>query len=320
MKSIFVINELTYADYTGTAPSRIDLATNLKKGAIAFYDETGTLIAHNASSVSGSTFTIVQGLGSGKVRVSGSIPMASLHYVATVYAAQVNKVMHIGGNGADTTYNLNLPSTITAGSVAVVNVHNGTKQDKLKPYDNYVIPIAVGDSEATVISKVIAQVNSDVNRIVTASSLTGGGFTSGIKFTGIKGDNFFITVGGILANADILEHNMINGVVSAYTAAGVTKYVKGNGTTAQVLSDEKQFNAIRGDGNYKSYNDEIYTPEYLATAGVLYTQYHLTYKEEANTLTKHHPFIGDVTIYTIPTAGTATYSNVAIPAILALLV
>jgi len=323
MKTPLIVNELTYADNDGTTVSRIDLATHLKKGAIAFFDEDGNLIAANASSISGKLVNAVVGLGNGKIFNINSITRSTFNYTLSTSAQLVNKTMIVGGDGSS--YSLNLPSPIPAGSTAIVRVHNITQLNDTRPYDEYVVPVAVGASATQIVNAIVAVVNADTNAIVSAAAKA---TNKGITFVGTKGFDFKITCSGVLADADILEYKLVNNVyTSGYaSSSNVVEYVTGNATYAQMIAAENYSQYVRA-GRYDTYNDEMSTPFYLTdkaiadgdVSGVTYKQANCTYYDAPYMLKKSDDYINELTIYyTTERTGTpaATDSLAAIENIL----
>jgi len=296
MKTPLIVNE-AYAANDGTTVGFIDKAYHLKKGSIAFFDTAGKIIAANVSgpaAIVGDTVNIVVGLGDGKVININDVTRDSFRYNYNTYAAAVLKKMIVGGNGS--AYSLNLPSTIPAGAVAIVHVYNTSQLNDTMPYQEFVVPVAVGASAANIVAAVVATVNANSKTIVTAAAVS---TDKGITFTAKAafGYNFAVTVGGILANADILEHNLVNHKYVAYTT-GVTAFKVGNGLTSQLLAAEDYFFATRGDGNYdNAANDNLYTKMYLTNPALTYDQYNCTYHLNAYPLKKSPDFVNDLTIY-----------------------
>ena len=295
MKTPLIVNEL-YAANTGTAASRIDLAYNLKRGSIAFYDYIGNLIADSVATpaaISGDVVNAVVGLGEGKVLNINDITRSTFRYNYHAYAAAVLKKMTIGGDG--TLYSLNLPSTIPSGAVAIIHVYNTTQLNDTMNYKEYIVPVHVGASALQIVTAMVARINLDVDGIVTASINS---TDKGITFVS-KGFDFVVTAGGVLADADVLEYKKVNHKYVAYTTAGaVVKYNVGSGLFTQVYDAESYFFATRGNGNYQNdANNELYTEDRLAISTNTYHQYNTTYYLEPYALKKSDDYINELAIY-----------------------
>lgn len=313
MKTPLIVNAL-YAASSGSVAT-IDKAINLDRGAIAFYDANGTLIPDTVSSpadIVGTVVNAVLGVGDGKVININDITRSTLHYNYTPYAAKALKKMGIGGDGAN--YSLNLPSTIPAGAVAILHIYNKTQLNDSMTYKEVVVPVATGASAADVVNAVVSAVNKIYNGFITASPVA---TDKGISFVAnaTPGFDFVVTVGGILANADILEFNLVNHAYLAY-AVNVVAYGVGNGTQAQVKAAEDYFFATRGDGNYdNAANDNLYIKDYLGTLPS-YNQYNMTYYLEPYALKKSADYVNDLTIYIdSQTAGIKTSLDAILAAI-----
>jgi len=295
MKTPLIVNQ-NYAADDGVAVATIDKAYHLKRGAIAFFDQAGTLIPDTVSSaaqITGSVVNAIVGVGNGKVININDITRDTFRYNYNAYRPAALKRMTIGGDG--TNYSLNLPSTINPGDVAILHVYNTTQLNDTQTYREYIRPIAVGASAADIVNAMIDAVNSDVDAIAVA---TASATDAGIVFTAKK-DDFMVTSGGVLANADVLEYNKVNHKFVAYTtAANVAKYDVGAGTPEQLKAAESYFFATRGDGNYQNdAESELYTEDRLAIPTISYDQYNCTYYLDAYPLKKSDDYINNLTIY-----------------------
>ncbi len=296
MKTPLIANEL-YAANDGTAAATIDLSYHLKKGAIAFYDYGGTLIPDTVTDpadIVGRTVNIVVGDGLGGVININDVTRTNFQATATPYIAAAKKKMTIGGDG--TSYGLNLPNVIESGATAILHVYNTTQLNDSETYDLYVVDVDINDDELAIITKLIAAVNVDPKALVTASAAD---TDKGITFIAKDYINFAVTASGVIANADVLEYNLVNHAYVNYTnAAIVADFKVGNGTPEQVKVAEDYFFATRGDGNYNNAaNDNLYTKNYIATAGTTYHQYNATYFEDPTNPNHHTDYVNDLTIY-----------------------
>jgi hypothetical protein len=295
MKTPLIVNEL-YAANDGTAAATIDQAYHLKRGAIAFFEEDGTLIPDTVSGpdqIDGSVVNAVVGLGDGKLININDITRDTFRYNYKVYTPSALKRMTIGGDG--TNYSLNLPSVIPAGAVSIIHVYDTTQLNDTNPYREYIIPVAPTASAQDIIDAQIAAINNDERSIVVA---TASATDKGIVFTS-KALDFMVTAGGVLANADVLEYNKVNHKHASYTvAANVSAYNVGSGTPSQLKTAESYFFATRGDGNYQNdAESELYTEDRLANPAINYDQYNCTYYLDSYPLKKSDDYVNELTIY-----------------------
>lgn len=297
MRHSFIINEKEYAANSGTAASRIDLAYNLKKGSIAFYNSNGVLLDKTASNIAGSEVIIAMGLGDNRVKTL-IIDRDTFKYVQTAasggtnYKAAANKVAIVGGDGS--TYKLNLPTTIIAGDVATVSIYNTSRLSKgVDSIIHYTVPMVGGETALQVITKVAAAINGNAKSIVSAAAYN---TNTGITITGTKGYNFKVRVSGILESADVLEHNLVNGEVVSYTS-GVTAYEKGRGTYAQAVEAEMEDEVLRGKTNYPTEGNLFYTGESLAVSTNTYNVFEASYKMNTESVKHSMDAIVDLVIY-----------------------
>lgn len=255
MKELLVVTNDTYAAKTGGGTITADTFADLATGAIAIFDESGTIIdpANPSLALTGDKVYMAVGTGAGAPWLTSLIDRASLEYAVTDYQAPVAKIMWVGqdsaGNGS-----LNLPNPLVVGSTATVVVWNKSVRreewNKSSLAYNYVVK--AGDNAKSIVDGLVAAINGNTKSIVTAANVA----DLGISFTGkVAGVDFTLTVQNILANSTLTHSN-------------TAKHLFGHGTYAQLKEYEVQATARRGNVNSFTYTNELWSmPSNLVIGG-----------------------------------------------------
>jgi hypothetical protein len=237
MKQLMVLSHDTYASGLTPASSDLDNLSSLAAGAWALIDkntESATYdqvvdIAATSEADTPVRFQIVTMTANG-LKFSPIIEKANATCTYTAYNAPVAKVMNI---------------SVTLTGLAAGQVAGFTVTDNTKPAHNlsrvrpYVYTVGTADTEAVIVAALIALVNADTLRVVTASAGTD------IVLTGdTAGANFTVAPIGIFSSATITI---------------TTPLEVGTGTAAQLALYEKECQIERGSGNYPQYQQYLYT-------------------------------------------------------------
>lgn len=261
----------------------------LADGSIVCLEKDGTFVDDTTPTITQDAIYFALGRTTGGPVITPLIDIASMTYEKKVYVAPVAKAICLGSttNGG-TTYNLNIPSSPTVGTSALLTVI-----DETKPFDNrtrekiYEYVVKTGDTAASVAAGIIAKVNADANRIVNATEIDATNH-DGFYLTAITaGNNFNVSCGGILANADVLGYKEIifagtAGVTAGYnaaitTATVVVANVVGTGTSAQILELERDYSTERGNTGLQDRGVSMYTVAERTVSGGTYTTYVITW-------------------------------------------
>lgn len=271
---------VTYGGKSSGTAANIQDAVNMVEGAIGVFDETGTLIAGNAVSISGNSLTFAVKRGS-DLKISFPVYKDNFSKSEVAYVAPAAKVMAIGSNtDAGTTYNLNIPSTIVEGQNAILSIIDTAKptdeQTRIKAYE---VPVLTGDTAITVMSRLMTKINADTKRLATMSKIDATN-SDGYLLTAVKaGVNFALSCGGILENADVLERTEViyagtagvsKGAVSALT--NLVANNTGHGTYAQMVEAELSASTHEGNNNYPGGSNDLYTQPSMVVSGGMYNQ------------------------------------------------
>jgi hypothetical protein len=269
MRDLFIGKAVAYAAKTGggTIGGAWE-SVALVDGGIAMLDNGGTIIAANASAITSKYITLIT-TGATAPKTSFPIYKSGFSYSKQAYVAPVAATKFLGSEEAAAAGNnsLNLPGTLPVGSVVGVGIVNlglpTEDQRRYRFYEHTVVSgdVMTGKAATNVIAKLVAKINADVNRCVTALAHEDGSDNiDGIKFTAkTAGVDFeLFHVGDVLKDADITNGTANN---------------PGQGTLAQVLEMAKA-NAYK-DGNhlYMKYQHLLFTEPSQTVTGATYTTY-----------------------------------------------
>ena len=267
---------------SGAAIALIGDADRLLAGSLAAFDDSGTLIAHDASAITGDHVTFAMGTSVGPVF---STPVYRRHfsYNKTFYLAPAKKIMCLGTNAsAGTTYNLNLPASFLKGDTVGVDII-----DFSKPIENTVRRVNVsivcggGETQAQVVAALVAAINADkrVNTVVVAVDLDSN--HDGIQFTAYAVTSNFTVLGtDLLVNADVIEYQNIiytpiagsRGYLSTLTA-GLAPFIGGTGSSTQMSKMELDASAGHGNINSEMYAADLWSMPSVVVPGQTYNTY-----------------------------------------------
>ncbi len=274
MDDLIIGKSVAYAakDGGGTIAGLWELQ-ELTNGGIAIVDSNGTIIAANASSITSKYVTIVT-TGGTAAKTSFPIYKDGFVYSKQAYVAPVAGIKFLGSEepAASGKNSHNLPASLAVGSVVGVGVVNlGLPTEDQLRYRFYEYTVVSGDvmtgkATSNVIVKLIAKINADVNRCVTAlAHEDGSNNVDGIKFTALTAgvDFELFHLGDVLKDADIT-----NGTASN----------PGQGTVAQITELAKANAYKDGDHLYMQYQQLLFTEPSQIVAGTTFTTYVLTTK------------------------------------------
>ena len=236
MKQLIVISHDTYASGLTPGSGDLDDLGSLAVGAIALIDKdpestTFDIVANIAATSEVDTprkFQFVTMTANG-LKFS---PIFSRLNTDATYQVKIDKQSKV--------MNINVAlGTFDIGDVAGFTVTDLTKADyDLTRNRAYTRTIVAGDTEATIFAALIASVNADTLRCVTASSGTD------IVLTGLTaGANFQISPIGIFTG----------------TYSQTTPVIKGTGYGADLILYEKEASIERGNANYRTDGDLFYS-------------------------------------------------------------
>jgi len=258
------------------------LVNTLAAGEVGVYNTTGALILGNAVLPAAvNEFEIYVGSAGVGTQKSPVINRRTMKVSRQAYVAPVAKVMVVGDNTntiGGVSPSLNLPNPIIGGSTAEITITDLSKPFEDKKKDRvYSIVCTSAEATVSILNRLAAKVNADVNRIVTAAVLPN---ATGLSLTSrLAGRDFTVVCGGILGNADVLARgigaNAIDVIFSSVTgfnlgnniANGALTVVANNvgaGTAAWVAKQESDFATEKGDIKPFLYSDLLYTEPSLA--------------------------------------------------------
>lgn len=288
MNKILVAKSTTYgAKIGGGVIADINETNQLLDGAIAIFSETGVLLtAANVVASMADKKRIYIAVGSGSATqgadIAEMIPRLKTNFIKKDYVAPAKVRQFIGSNG--TSGDFNEPATLVAGTEAFVRITDlssgllTTGQDT-KRYSEVVLE---GDTITTVMTRLIAQINADVDAIVTATAV---GAITGVQLDAKNFSvNFAISLDGILISATT---DSAESPVTGTSAAVALN--EGSGTYTQVLATEKLFSPQMGNTNKIMQPDLWYSRGFKAVSGATYDLYNIAWMGK-----KPHTVNGDM--------------------------
>jgi len=318
MDFIIAKGSVAYAAKTGGGViAGFDEVDLLVDGAIAFIDQSGTLIDGNVPVVVGDMVTLAMGTSKGSV-LSSPINKKTLGYTKTVYAVAAKKSMYIGNYTTGATYNLNMPTTIVKGDEAIVEL-----TDLTKPYENTsrVVTITVvmkgGETATQVVTAVNAAINADYRaKKFVVSTIADA--DNGLKIEGLTVNNdFFVNAYGILANADILAYkNVVKAGTTGLSKGLVTglttplPFNPGTGLATQMSKVENNASVYHGNLNSEMFESYLWSVPTGVVAGELYDQYYLKFTAPTVTPLIKEPNFDQHIVIAVPTSEYTVYNAV----------
>lgn len=328
MKQILITKlNVDYGASTGATITTSDGINLLADGALACFESSGAIVDGASPSVSSPAIYFALGR-TGKSRlITPLIDLATLKFTKLAYTAPAAKVIVVGSpTDGGTTYNINIPSSPTVGSIASVMLINQSKPHHDRTREKtYEYQVRLGDNAASVATAIVAKINADASKIATAAMVDTTN-KDGFKLTAVTaGVDFSVVCGGIMINADVLGYNE---VLNAGTA-GITKgrislttpvvaQNPGQGTYAQILGMEEDYSTELGNNGVPSKEVNLFTLNSRAVVGETYVQYELTW-----TMPNDNPLIPKANMQqsltiAVPSADTGTGKIItALDAILA---
>lgn len=249
MKEMLVINNDTYALGSDGVITSADDMNSLLAGAVAIFDEDGSVVdpANPSVALTGDRVYMAVGLpGEASPYLTSLIDRATFEYAATPYSAPTAKIMFVGEDAA-AAGDLNLPNPLVVGTTATIVVWDKSKRrekvNKTSQVYNYVIK--TGDVALDIVTGLVAEINNNPKSIVTADAVGGDG---GVELVGnVAGVDFAVTVQGILQYATLTN------------AGGNDVHSFGHGTYQQMKDAEIHALVRRGNLNSFTYTNELWS-------------------------------------------------------------
>lgn len=262
---------------------------SLTLGGIALFNQDQSVIDGTATvlaaDITGDKISIGMMMPTG-IKFGVEMLRKSFKYTKQAYVAPVVAVKYLGDDAAAASGNgdLNLPSTISVAQAYGVSIRDRSKShEDTSAIRNYILNVVTGDittltTSANIITKLVALINADTHKIVTAVAMNDGTDNDGIRFTAdTAGVDFdIITVDGILKNSDIVEYHVINGVYDSGSTTA-TANNPGQGTPAQVAKAELDSNVQSGKTNTQLLTKYMWSEGSLVVSTETYTIYSLSF-------------------------------------------
>lgn len=302
----------TTAAYASGITSINDI-NSLADGSIACIEDHGALVDALAPAPTGDYVRFYLGRTTYGVYRSCLVARRNFKYDKTSYSAPVAKIIQLGSEGANTTPDLNM-TTVAAGVMYTIQIIDLEKD----VYDNtrnhiFSYTAIAGDTNVTVITDLVAQINADTYCPCTATDSSAGGppYTDcGITLTGrsysatlgfVNGHKFGVSCMDGLLNANIVEAKnnsgtsaLVNGLYcdasttpTLATAIGSATSVSRSGSKG--LGDDKVLAVLEKAASAENGNTDRWFLEnpYIVPSRVVASQsyevYTLTWTEDSDT-------------------------------------
>lgn len=264
MKQIMVISHDTYASGLTIASDDIDAIASLAAGAFAIVDKDPDSTTYNhfcdlaaaSESQTPKWFQFVTNTANG-LKWSPVIEKAKCEVIYQAYVAPVAKVMNINVSLA------NPEVGTTAGFIVTDLTKAAHVLSRNRSYEHVIV---TGDDEAAINAALIALVNADASRVVTASS-----GTDIVLTATTAGNNFQVSPTGVFRS-------------SVATITTTTPNVLGTGLATQMATYEDMCEIEQGNGNYPQYREKVFTKvsEVNTTTPGTYHSFLLRYNNPTN--------------------------------------
>jgi len=233
-----------FAAYNAAASTvaKVDGINGLLAGQIGIFNTDGTkVVGGTASSVTGEYVTIAFMSKDGELFTTQPIFNKSIQVKSKAYEAATKKEAFLGFDGTTTAYDLNFPTLVEGDTASIwVKSEGVTKVTNSKDTKVFDTIVEFGDTETTIINRLVAKVNANPIVGVVASNVSAG-TNYGIKFVAKDfATTFKVGAGEILINADVLECKLVNKVYTVgYTVPNAL--VIGNGNLSQLADYESDY-------------------------------------------------------------------------------
>lgn len=234
-----------YADKIGGGTiADMTEVNQLAQGAFAIFTDNGTLVTSGTSLTSiqmCKSWYIAMGQANGKPYLSTLIDRDAYDRRYCDYVAPVKPVKAVGYNG--TSGNLNFPSTLVAGSLAIIRI--GIRSPFFEPKEDkysFEYKVRTGDTTATVLAAVRDGINAIPGIPVTAAIT---GTNQGLSFTA---NNFYY-------DFDVF----VDELFIPSTRSTVTSVVFGKGTDPEIAQLEETGTTYRGNTSKFWFSDKLFS-------------------------------------------------------------
>lgn len=301
MKQILILKDILYATDGSAAITDIKNVGTLAPGAVAVFTEDGTLVtaANVATSLlNAKSVAFFVGTANGTIK-SGYVDRESCNVTKQTYRAPVTQVVLVGSDGTNGT---TVVETLT-GPPQEVTIKIQQRKEGTSPNDaweNYSVPVAAGETAATLYAKIITKINARASRLANAAvppSATGNGFilTPVDTLACLE-----VSIGGVLTGTTVLTDGTGDSTARVY----------GSGTPAQIQAIWEECSPERGNTN-KYYMSALFFSEVSEiNNSATYDMFWFNWKQVTDHPGSFHAAANPELIIAIPTAAaTLTLTN-----------
>lgn len=267
----------------------------LDDGAIACFESDGTLIDPTVPVVS--TSEVYFGLGRTTYGLLNSnlIDRTTLVYNKYAYVAPRAKVMVHGDDGT-TGNELAFPTIVAGQTYGYVITDNSQPVEKTSRMKTYSTVAVTGDTDNTILARIVALINADTARVCNAAVINGDdgvsftGITAGVDFKAVPYEDMKTLVTGMLVEGNGAAGACTSGIIdgtfysASTTVTLATKYghtplllvqsgYVGEGTATAILATEKDYSTEQGNINAWKMIPELWEVTSRVVTGQTYTCY-----------------------------------------------
>jgi hypothetical protein len=267
----------------------------LDDGAIACFESDGTLIDPAIPVVSTSEVYFGLGRTTYGLLTSTLIDRTSLVYNKYAYLAPRAKVMVHGDDGT-TGNELAFPTIVAGQTYGYTITDNSQPIEKTSRMKTYSVTAVTGDTDNTILARLIAAINADTARVCNAAVINGDdgvsftGITAGVDFKAVPYADMKTLVTGMLVEgngaAGACTSAIIDGVFynASTTVTLAVKYghtplllvqsgYVGEGTATAIAATEKDYSTEQGNINAWRMINELWKVTSRVVTGQTYTCY-----------------------------------------------
>jgi hypothetical protein len=283
MEKLLIVKS-TATTYADGATNGIWQINSLVTGALAVFEHGG---ANDGKTISGTvpavtgnhvSFAIGNTTSSYLQDRSNLMQIKNLKYVKLSPISAVAKVMFVGTNNTNATYDCNISSPPIAGTVLTMRIVDLAKETYDNTRDILVdYMVKVGDDVEDTIDGLVAAINANTSAAALVTAVKSSfGANLGIRLTGVTAGHDFTAKGeDILEDADILEYNRVNGVTASYTT-DVTAIDFAHGDATTLALKEEYYSSEVGNINSEMLGSDFWSRASKVESTLSYIYYVIT--------------------------------------------
>jgi len=263
MKKIIVLKNLAL----NAGVTDINDVNSITEGALAIFTDKNVLLTVGNVVASMSDVKSIRYVTKydGTMHWSNEIVREHASVDAQASRVAVKPIIYVGNDLA--TGALNLPGTLIPGTIAFIRI---VKEIPIREVglekQRFEYVVKTGDTAATVLTAIVAQINGRSDRFVDAAVVTG---NVGIKLT-VRDDDTAVTVGldGIFGNSTVIKDGTSNSIALDY----------GAGTFKQIQELEEFYSPSSGNTSKMYLASYYFSRQNVAITGLAYDTYTINFQ------------------------------------------